>query len=297
MDFREASARQQGIVASLVRLITELFRPFKLPELTDDDWASLMRATYPHVAEARRQSAELAREFYDSQRYDAFGETRNTYLANYEFEWFAEAMEPARGVIVDPDAPDAAVAQVALTAAKEVENGWRRTMIRAVQSDPNPRRVRWARVATGRETCEFCLTMISRGAVYLSAKSAGLNADETKARELFRLAEQNQGEGSQLAAEEMDALMTRWHVGCDCRVVPVFDEKNWPGREEFLRAQEVWKRYSRLVEENPELLKPSNGNQHTKGDREWTRNEAIIAAIRRALENGELDMRDYAAAA
>lgn len=52
--------------------------------------------------------------------------------------------------------------------------------------------IRFARVTTGAETCSFCYMLSSRGAVYYSRHSAG---------------EQN-----------------HYHRGCDCKIVPGFDE-------------------------------------------------------------------------
>src|SRR5690606_2750814 len=274
MEFREASQEQQSLVAAVVAFILELLRPYRQTPLTNDAWLALLRLAYPRVAEARYRSAQLARSFYDSQRERHPGERHDTYLAEYECDWFVEAMEPVRDAMIRDDTPDEAVAQAALYAAKEIENGWRRTLIRAVQSDPSPRRVRWARVATGRETCGFCMMLVSRGPVYLSARSAGLNADDTRAKELFRKADQEHGESAQLAEEAMDALMTRWHAGCDCRVVPVFDTNNWPGRAAYLRAEALWRKV-------------------TKGT---TNNRDAMNAVRRAVESGDLDVSELAAA-
>lgn len=69
--------------------------------------------------------------------------------------------------------------------------------------------VAWARVATGLETCGWCLTLVSRGPVYHSKETAGGNWE--------------------------------FHDGCDCKVVPVFDLENWDGRERYLAAQEMWR--------------------------------------------------------
>lgn len=264
MEFREASQEQQSLVAAVVAFILELLRPYRQTPLTNDAWLALLRLAYPRVAEARYRSAQLGRSFYDSQREQHLGERHDTYLAEYEFDWFVEAMEPARDAMIRDDTPDEAVAQAALHAAKEVENGWRRTLIRAVQSDPSPRRARWARVATGRETCGFCMMLISRGPVYLSARSAGLNASDTRAKQLI-------DRGSETA---IDALMTRWHEGCDCKVVPVFDQNNWVGRDAYLRAEALWRKT-------------------TKGT---TNNRDAMNAFRRAVESGDLDVRELAAA-
>lgn len=55
--------------------------------------------------------------------------------------------------------------------------------------DPYSSEVRWARVPTGEETCDFCIMLASRGPVYLSEESAGGDPDH-------------------------------YHPHCDCRIVP-----------------------------------------------------------------------------
>lgn len=55
--------------------------------------------------------------------------------------------------------------------------------------DPYSEDVRWARVPTGEETCDFCIMLASRGPVYLSEESAGGDPDH-------------------------------YHPHCDCRIVP-----------------------------------------------------------------------------
>ena len=309
MRFSEANRQHQGILADLVELLTNLLAPFRGSQESPEEWDTMLTLMYPYVEDARWESAGLARSVYDTERRKHLGETANAWRAGYEFEWFREAMEPARVVFSQEGSPDYAVSRVVMNAAKVVEDGWRRTLIDAVRDDPanheprptgsrSPSRqaVGWARVATGRETCEFCLTMISRGPVYLSAESAGLRTNDDEAAALWRRL-QGTGEDAQLADEELDGLMTRWHVNCDCRVVPVFDEDNWPGKAEADKALAIWNRYTKLVEDNPELMFPNNGNQNVSGRRHWTKNEAIFAAIRRDLESGKISMADLAAAA
>lgn len=55
----------------------------------------------------------------------------------------------------------------------------------------DPDRPRFARVPQGERTCDFCLMLASRGPVYLTAESAG--------------------------------AYTKFHVHCDCKVVPFWD--------------------------------------------------------------------------
>lgn len=283
-EYAEAAAE---VTASLVSRLIQLLRLFRLPALTPAAWEDVLDLIFPIIESHRYRSAELGRRFYDSQRAEHHPELprHDSFLAEYRREWLSEAMFPERRAFSRPGATEDALHKVALRAVKEVEAGGRRTILRAVETDRVAQR--WARVATGRETCEFCLTMISRGDVFLSAEGAGLNADDTTAQELWEQGDE----------QALDELMNRWHTGCDCKVVPVFDRKDWPGRSEFLKAQRVWEKYSRLVDEDSKLRKPQNGNQHGANESEWSRSEAVMAAIRRALYSGEIDMLDYAIAA
>src|SRR5690606_27044808 len=178
---------------------------------------------YPAVEQARRESAELGRAVYDTQRAQAHPNRprHNTYLPEYRFEWFVEDMEEARDAMMDEDSRESAADVVALRAARAVEGGWRRSLLQAVEDDPV--RPGWARVATGRETCGFCLMLVSRGPVYTSARAAGFGGSD---REAISAARQAAAGNTAF----MDAHMREWHTGCDCRVVPVFDENNWTGR-------------------------------------------------------------------
>lgn len=72
-----------------------------------------------------------------------------------------------------------------------------------LQAEP----VGWARRLTGAENCGFCVMLASRGAVYKSEHSAKYRSD-----------------------------MRRFHDGCDCEVVPVYDVNDWPGLDGFIEA-------------------------------------------------------------
>ena len=87
----------------------------------------------------------------------------------------------------------------------------------------------WARVATGRETCGWCLMLVSRGPVYKSAETAGARVSDRDAVQLS-------GSGEISADEHMRA----WHAGCDCKVVPVFRLDDWSGRDSYLAARRLW---------------------------------------------------------
>lgn len=290
MTIEEYAEAQAAISAALVREVLAVANQFLAPRLDRGLWTQLLRLLFPIVLRRRTEAARLARNFYDSQRELHFPDLppHDMFLAEYQLDWFAEAMEPARAAFVKPGAHESAAERLALRSMKEVENGGRRTMIRAIEDEDTGDEVvqGWARVATGRETCEFCLMLVSRGPVYRSARGAGLNADDESAKEVLH-------EGNE---EEIRKLMTRWHEGCDCKVVPVFDRQSWPGRDAFLKAQEVWKKYSKMVDKDQKLRNPQNGNQRGKNDRKWSRSEATLAAIRRAFYNGEIDPRSYSIA-
>ena len=222
-----------------------------------------MAGVFPIVNQARSESAVLARRFYDENRFNH--NHRDPYdlnLPDYEWEWFLEAMEPSYKDFARVVTTDGQFAQTGLRAVKEVENGGRRMMLNAVRNDPV--RVGWARVATGRETCAFCLMLVSRGPVYERSEDVGIS-DEEKALEIL-------DDGADQAA--LKELMTRWHPGCDCIAVPVYDIDSWEGREDWKRAEDIWK-------------------DTTKG---FTGRDKLNA-FRRAIDNGTVNPQDFAVAA
>lgn len=262
MELDQYVARQASIVRRVIRSILSIFLPFRAVPVDDYTWDSILQTIYPSVEQARRESAELAREFYDDLREIEYpGEDYDINLAPYEYEWFQEAMRPSRQSFRLIDTSLGEVTQAALRVAKEVENGGRRTILYAIQKDG--KRPRWARVATGAETCGFCLMLVSRGPVYVTPNRAGA---ETGPDALDLLDE----EGDAAITE----LMTRWHPGCDCKIVPVFDTQgNWPGKQDYLEAQKLWK----------EVTKGYSGRD-------------ALNAFRRAVESGKIDPADMAAA-
>lgn len=291
MTVEEYAQAQLAITKAAVSNVLRLANLFRGPRLNQSAWIKLLNLLFPIVTDARTKSAELGREFYDSQRELFHPELpkHDVFLVEYKLEWFIEAMEPAKRVFLEPGASVEDLAQIGLRTAKEVENGGRKQIIRPVEDTNNPDPVvkGWARVATGRETCEFCLMLISRGPVYRSAKSAGLNADDQAAKDLIH-------NGSEA---DLKLLMSRWHAGCDCKVVPVFDKKSWPGRDAFKKAQAIWEKYSKMVDKDKDLKIPQNGNQRGPNDRKWSRSEATMAAIRRGFYNGNIDPKAYSIAA
>ena len=262
MTLDEYFERQQSITARAIAVILSILFPWRQLPISDTVWTFLLQQMFPIVDDARRQSAELSREFYDSQRFEHLGNADyNVDLAPYKYEWFEEALRPSKKTFKLIDTSEGQVAQAALRTAKEIENGGRRTTLYAVDGEQG--RVGWARVATGRETCAFCLMLVSRGPVY-SNSSSGFKGTKEEAMELL----DDKGQAA------LSDLMTRWHPGCDCIAVPVFDRKNWPGREQFMEMEQLWRDVT---------------GGFTGVDK--------LNAFRRALYEGQIDSADLAAAA
>lgn len=270
---------------------------------------NFLRLLFPEVRRARIEISNISIEFYNSQRRLHYPELPDHIVSpdNYQFEWFVQDMERSRQRFTNridnlpEDTPQPvrqkteqqAILDAQRSVARSLENSGRTTLQHAVDTDdalepepdddrtqdpdPDPddiidivdrQRARrrkavkgWARVATGRETCSWCLVMISRGPVYSNADTAGLDIDDDLALEMFE-----QG-------KPLDDYMTQWHPNCDCKVVPVFSYTEWPGRDQAAAALEAWK-------------------QFTKG----YHGQDALNAFRRAVERGDVNVPDYAAA-
>lgn len=255
----------------------------------------LLQVLFPEVQRQYAEAAELGRRFYDSQReLHLPEEPRNERLrSELKWKWFVQNMEPARKEMSQADSPSSAVTRMALTAVREVEMAGRRQIIGAVKDDPAPpQAIRgWARVATGRETCAWCLMLISRGAelnhkgnfAYHSATSAGIRLDDETASDVWN----EVGGNLERFREATEEYVEQWHVGCDCIAIPVFDINDWPGREAARRALDLWIEADREAEE---LLESGEARSNNK-------NRETLNALRRRLDRGEISMSHYAFAA
>jgi hypothetical protein len=293
MTPEEYAARQAVISAVVARFVMQFGQFFTRPLLGLTEWLNLLGLLFPEVQRQREESAALAREFYDSQRELAHPELplNERLLVATRFEQFVENMEPARKRMSREDSPDDALASLALRAVREVENAGRRQIISAVEEDPAPRIIRgWARVATGRETCAWCLMLISRGPVYHGAERAGLKIDDTTALAAFRDAPD-----TETFFKDIEGEMEQWHDGCDCKVVPVFKQEGWFGETAAKRALELWKEATETAIAEEDLGKVHKSGK--KKGRAFTRNQLAINALRRRLENGDITSTEWAAVA
>lgn len=310
MTPEEYAASQAVISVALASYVKKLASLFTAPLLSVKEWLGFLQVLFPEVQKRYEQSAVLGRNFYDSQRKRHHPDlVRNEMLlTELKWDWFVKNMEPARKDLSQADSPAHAVSKVALAAKREVEMAARRQILGAVKNDEllkakiaeeagrpagsdNRSVIGWARIATGRETCAWCLMLISRGAElnhkgnfgYAEAATAGISLDDQTVLDLFN---ESAGDLAKFR-EDTQEYIEEWHIGCDCLAVPVFDVNDWPGREQSHKALQLW------IEaglEADELIK--SGKSRTKNNGKETLN-----ALRRRLDRGEILMSNYAIAA
>lgn len=147
---------------------------------------------------------------------------------------FGTALEHARVDIDesnrrDPQVVEQVVRRTERAVVRHVEQAARDTIKTAVENEQDRRNkmlgrdrerakvekaVGWARVLTGLESCGFCAMLASRGPVYGTewlAQHRGRNQQENK-----------------------------YHDGCDCLLVPVFDLDDWVGRDAYDELEQLW---------------------------------------------------------
>jgi len=304
------AASQAVIAAAAAAYAKKLASLFTVPLLSVKDWLAFLQVLFPEVQKRYEQSAVLGRDFYDAERKKHLPAlVRNEMLlTELKWDWFVQNLEPARKDLSQADSPAHAASKVALTARREVEMAARRQIIGAVKNDEllkvkiaeeagrpastgNSTVLGWARIATGSETCAWCLMLISRGAElnhkgnfgYAEAATAGISLDDQTVLDLFN---QSKGDLAKFR-ESIKDYIEEWHVGCDCLAVPVFDVNNWPGRVQSHKALQLW---IDAGLEADELIK--SGKARTKNSGKETLN-----ALRRRLDRGEISMSTYAISA
>jgi hypothetical protein len=338
-EYAAAAAVIAAATAVFVQKVAEFFMS---PLLSLSGWVSMLEFMYPFVEQKRRESAELARTFYDSQRAGVYPELprHDVLLETYSFETFVRDMEPARKGMQAQESSQAAVTRTVMLAVRDVETAGRRQIIRAVETDNGVaeqvavereqyvverkggrNRIRkvsrvqgWARVATGRETCAWCLMLISRGPVgkksdepYGSAANAGLSkkvdGEMLTDDDVIAMWEDDPED----YFKDIEPFMEEWHTGCDCKVVPVFDAKNWVGRDEAKQAKKYWKKASKRAREelanNPDKTYYARADSEEASEgkdervvirRDVDLNREAINQLRQMIDQGEITT-DWAA--
>jgi hypothetical protein len=167
----------------------------------------------------------------------------------------------------------------------------------------------WARVATGDETCAWCLMLVSRGPVYSSAATAGLSkeySDEEFVDLYNRYEQENYAKKLTDKGENGASMVDQWHAGCDCLIVPVFNKKTWFGNPAKDRALDLWKEATKaakakLKAEPNKQYYSFNGPGYTgDGDKnpgfyKTTLNREAINQLRKKIAAGEITSADWAA--
>lgn len=185
--------------------------------LTDDDLADAARVLHPAISAGRNQAHQAAVEFMAGQaKVQGYTETVPVpEPREYKVEAVEKALKKTLTVQGRPPNMEAAVAKTAVrhtedAARKAVED----TASMSTTEDPKTGETRpiigWARQLTGAENCPFCVVMASRGAVYHSRQTA-----------LY--------DGGDSGTNTLNDGLNRYHNGCDCVAVPVYDLKKWEG--------------------------------------------------------------------
>lgn len=130
-------------------------------------------------------AAAYAADWYDAQRADAPDGFRAQVYPGKPLAAVAARTDSASSHLLH-DRPDLALAALLDALDRYVKQPARSTILENGLADP--KRPRFARVPRGATTCDFCLMLASRGAVYLTRQSAG--------------------------------ELNRWHGQCDCQIVP-----------------------------------------------------------------------------
>ena len=129
----------------------------------------------------------------------------------------------------DPQVVRVIGSKVAATAQRHVRMAAREVVADTADSVEkiSGRRVGWARVLTGAESCPWCAMLASRGPVYTSQDAA-----------LFATAR-----SGQFSTQEQRA----YHTNCDCIATIVVEGRDWPGREQYEQLEQLWAESTRGV--------------------------------------------------
>lgn len=215
--------RQQALSRSVfLRVISGLMGLLPASP-TPSQWQAFLGALYPPVYRGRMDAYRIAERFYQELRNQELGQNAEPFdvpRRNYGPEDLQRAMRATRGKL-DALPPGEAVPQTVIdeatgTLTNQVLAGSRHAIRDGARNDPQA--LGYARVATGSETCAFCILLVSRGPVYKTRNTALLR----------------------------DGAGEPYHPHCDCEVVPVFRKDSWPGREQYVEAKALWEEHKNL---------------------------------------------------
>ncbi len=214
-------ARQRALSAGLVRQIVEILQIILNLGDFDGTWPAARRALVQVIRAERRASADIGAVYYRQARSAAgLGAAtsvgRPRPLSPERLEKALDGAGPAvfrkslRLGATPVDALDRMAVTVSGTATRLALEGGRDVVENSVREDDDA--LGWARISDG-DPCAWCAMLLSRGAIYKSAKTAGSVAH---GGELF-------------------------HDHDGCQIVPIFD-KNSPLVAQADDLYEQWKR-------------------------------------------------------
>lgn len=213
-QYRLTLDRHSRAVADVSRSVG---RMLSTTELTDDDLTDAARVLHPAIVAGRELAHETALRFIAAQaKSQGYSETVPVPAPRpYALE---DTQKGLKSVLVDQGTPADVEAAVAKTAVRHTEDAARKAVedVAAMSTEPDPATgetrepVGWARQLTGAENCPFCVVMASRGATYHTRQTA-------------------MGDVARKNKKGIHDGIHRYHNGCDCVAVPVFDRKNWSG--------------------------------------------------------------------
>lgn len=212
-QYRRALDRISRNVADVARTVG---RYLGTTERTDADLDDAARVLHPAIVAGREQARQAAITFTQAQaRLQGY---QGTVPVPAPREYAEESTKKALKEVTDDAGGDLEKA-VARTAVRHTEDAARKTVedVSTMSEKPDPaggerEPIRWARQLTGAENCPFCVIMASRGAVYLSRNTAMGDVERKNNKNMY------------------DGI-NRYHNGCDCVAVPVYDWNNWEGRK------------------------------------------------------------------
>jgi len=226
-------------------------------------------------------------------------------------EYLAAPPAEREKLTLPPDVRDELLA--ILNGDKETSPSWggsqvaKKPKLRSVKLAANV--LGWARVATGAETCAWCLMLVSRGPVYSSAANAGLSDtyDDTEYVQMYNRYDQDTY-GDKLAEKDANGnnKLNQWHAGCDCLIVPVFNKKTWFGNPAKDRALALWKDATKAakatLKDEPGKKYYSEKGPGYKKDGDYnpgfytvTLNRQAINELRKKIAAGEISSAEWAA--
>lgn len=161
----------RGVVALAQRDLNSFWSSLDLtkPERARDE---LLEFVPQLVREYGDVAATAAAEWFEQVRYALLGPINATTVNLTNAQQVQSSVRSAAGQLFT-DSPTNMLAMLAGGVQRYVMASQRGTVARNVQLDPA--KPRFARVPTGAKTCAWCTLLASRGFVYLTKQTAGIN--------------------------------------------------------------------------------------------------------------------------